>query len=59
MGFKTLITAALRRGLQRLVVRPSQRERYRTLAVDLGRLRIASIDCVGEALAAAEGEAFK
>jgi hypothetical protein len=34
-------------------------KKFRTRSVALGRLRISSIDNIGEALSNAEGEAFK
>jgi len=39
--------------------RRKTRESLRTRAVALGRVRIASIDNIGEALAIVEGESFK
>jgi hypothetical protein len=38
---------------------PKPRKAVRTRAVAIGRVRIASIDNIGEALAIAEGESFK
>jgi len=35
------------------------RERLQTRSVALGRLRIGSLDNIGEAIAVAEGEAYK
>lgn len=58
-GLKALVNEALREGLKHLSARPTRRERFRTQVVDLGRLRVGSIDNIGEALAIAEGEAFK
>ena len=57
--FKDVINDALRRGLRDMSVRPKRHEPFRTKAVVLGRVRLASIDNIGEALAVAEGEAFK
>jgi hypothetical protein len=56
---KDIVNDALRRGLDDLSRRPKQREPFQTQNVDLGRLRLPSIDNVSESLAAAEGEAFK
>jgi len=39
--------------------RTKRRERLQTRSVALGRLRIASLDNIGEALAVAEDEAYK
>jgi predicted flavoprotein YhiN len=58
-SLKELINEALRRGLSDMTSSPKRRERVRTRAVSLGGLRIASIDNIAEALAAAEGENFK
>jgi hypothetical protein len=55
---RDLVNEALRRGLKEMD-NPKARHEVRTRAVALGRLRIASIDNIGEALAIAEGEAFK
>ncbi len=57
IGLKQLINEALRRGLNDMGRRP--REPMRTQAVALGRLRISSIDNIGEVLAIGEGESFK
>jgi hypothetical protein len=39
--------------------RTKRRERLQTRSVALGRLRIGSLDNIGEAIAIAEGEAYK
>jgi hypothetical protein len=57
-GLKDLVNEALRRGLRELVVRPRPRAPFRTRSVDLGRVRIASIDNITEVLEIAEGEDF-
>jgi predicted flavoprotein YhiN len=57
-SLKDLVNEGLRRGLQEMAVRPKRREPFRTSSVSLGRVRIASVDNIGEALAIAEGEAF-
>jgi hypothetical protein len=57
-GLKDLVNEALRRGLRELETRPKPRASFRTRSVDLGRVRIASIDNIGEVLAIAEGEDF-
>ena len=57
-GLKDLVNEALRRGLRELEMRLKPRTPYRTRSVDLGRVRIASIDNIGEVLAIAEGEDF-
>jgi hypothetical protein len=54
ISLKRLINEALRRGLDDMARRHRPREAIRTRAVALGRVRIASIDNIGEALAIAE-----
>ena len=58
-GLKYLVNEALRRGLRELEMRPKPRTLYRTRSVDLGRVRIASIDNISDVLAIAEGEDFR
>ena len=58
-SLKDLVNEGLRRGLKDMVGRPKPRALVRTQVVSLGRLRIAGIDSVAEALAIAEGESFK
>jgi hypothetical protein len=41
-----------------MAIRPKQRPLFRTRSVDLGRIRVASIDNIAELLAIAEGEDF-
>jgi hypothetical protein len=57
-SFKDLVNEALRRGLRDMTTRPKPRKPFRTRSVDLGRVAIASIDNVADALAIAEGESF-
>ena len=57
-SLKDLVNEALRRGL-RDMANPTKRERLQTRSVALGRLRIAGLGNIGEALALAEGEAYK
>jgi hypothetical protein len=59
VSLKHLVNEALRRGLDDMGRRRKTREPLRTRAVALGRVRIASIDNIGEALAVVEGERFK
>jgi hypothetical protein len=42
-----------------MIGRTKRREPSQTQSVALGRLRIASLDNIAEALAVAEGEAYK
>ena len=58
-SLKQLINEALRRGLEEMRSRPKRREPMQTRSVALGRVRVASIDDIGEALAIADGETFK
>jgi Arc/MetJ family transcription regulator len=58
-SLKDIVNDALRRGLEDLSRGPKQQQSFKTNSVDLGRLRLPSIDNVSESLAAAEGEAFK
>lgn len=57
-SLKAIVNEALRRGLRQMTAPPTRREPFVTDAVDLGRCRLA-IDDVSEALAVAEGEAFR
>jgi hypothetical protein len=59
IGLKQLINEALRRGLKEIGRRSGPREPVRTQAVALGRLRVSSIDNIGEVLAIVDGENFK
>jgi hypothetical protein len=58
-SLKDLVNEALRRGLRDMNQRPKVRRPFRTRSVDLGRVKIGSLDNVGEVLAVIEGEAFK
>jgi Ribbon-helix-helix protein, copG family len=58
-SLKDLVNEALRRGLKDMNSRSQRRERLRTRSVALGQLRIADLDNIAEALAIAEGEAYK
>jgi len=58
-SLKQLVNEALRRGLEEMRSRPKRREPMQTRPVALGRVRVSSIDDIGEALAIAEGETFK
>ena len=59
ISLKRLVNEALRRGLDDMGRPRRPRQAVRTRAVALGRVQIAGIDNVGEALAIAEGESFK
>ena len=55
-SLKGLINDALRRGLADMGRPPRQRAAMATRTVALGRVRIANLDNIGEALAIGEGE---
>jgi hypothetical protein len=59
LSLKQLVNEALRRGLDDMGKRREPRERVRTRAVTLGRMRVVSIDNIAETLAIVEGENFK
>ena len=58
-NLKDIVNDALRKGLSDLTARPKRRKPSQTQVVDLGRMRLPSIDNISESLAVAEGEAFK
>jgi ribbon-helix-helix CopG family protein len=58
-SLKDLVNEALRLGLKDMTSRTKRREHVQTRSVALGRLRIASLGNIGEALAIAEREAYK
>ena len=59
VGLRDLINEALRRGLQDMKQKPKDRRQFRTQSVNLGRVKIGSLDNIAEVLAIAEGDAFK
>ena len=57
---RDLINEALRRGLEEhQVCGPKERRPFRTRSLDLGRLKVPSIDNLSELLSIVEGDAFK
>ena len=58
-SLKDLVNDALRRGLRDMIAPPKPRRPFRTQSVDLGRVKMASIDNIAEVLAIAEGESFR
>ena len=58
-NLKDVIDDALRKGLSEIKTRPKNRKPFKTHVVELGRMRLPSIDNISESLAVAEGEAFK
>ena len=57
-SLKDVVNEALRQGLRQLDA-PPPRSAYRTPSVSLGGCLLASIDDVSEAIALAEGEAYR
>ena len=58
-NLKDLVNEALRCGLREISAPAKSSQPFRTRSVDLGRVLIGSIDDIGDAIAAAEGEAFR
>jgi hypothetical protein len=58
-SLKDLVNDALRRGLKDMTTPPKRGEPFRTKSVNLGKMRVASIDNVADVLAIIEGETFK
>ena len=58
ISLKDVINEALRLGLRDMTNRQNPHGVFRTESVDLGRLKIASIDNIAETLAIAESEDF-
>jgi hypothetical protein len=56
---KDVVNEGLRRGLKEMTKDGPGRTSYRTEAVSLGRCLIGNLDNIAEALAVAEGEAFR
>ena len=56
---RDLINEALRRGLHDMRERPKERREFRTRSVDLGRVKIGSLDNIAEVLSIAEGDGYK
>jgi hypothetical protein len=56
---RQFINQVLRRGFKDMNGKPKPRKRFQTQAVDMGRCLIGDIDNVTDAIAIAEGEAFK
>lgn len=59
-SFKALVNDLLRKGLERLDAKPAARRApHRTRGATLGACRIGNLDDVSEAIAVAEGEAYR
>jgi hypothetical protein len=58
ISLKDVINEALRLGLRDMTARQKPHSLFRTKSVDLGRLRVTSIDNIAETLAIAEREDF-
>lgn len=59
LSLKALINELLRAGLREASPSPRKRKPVRTRPADLGPCLIGQLDSVSDALAAAEGEAFR
>jgi hypothetical protein len=59
VSLKDLVNEALRLGLREMSARPKKREPFRTQPIEGVRPLLDNVDNVAEALAYAEGEAFK
>jgi hypothetical protein len=58
-SLKQVVNEAMRRGLLAMSAPVARRRRFETQSVDLGECLIGNVDDVAEALAVAEGEAFR
>jgi hypothetical protein len=58
-NLKDIVNEALREGLKHMTAPRRKPARFRTTTVDLGRCLLSNVDNVAEALAVAEGEAFR
>ena len=58
-SLKAVVNEALRQGLLRMDSPATPRRRFETRSVNLGSCLIGNVDDVAEALAVAEGEAFR
>jgi hypothetical protein len=56
---RSLVNDALRVGLTSMAAPRKRRQPFRTRAVRLGQCRTGSLDDIAEALAVADGEAFR
>jgi Ribbon-helix-helix protein, copG family len=58
-SLRDIVNDALRRGLREMGARPKKREPFRTRSIDGVQPLLDNFDNIAEALAYAEGEAFK
>ncbi len=58
-NLKDIVNEALREGLRHLTAPRQNPARFRTKTADLGRCLLANVDNVAEALALAEGDAYR
>lgn len=58
-SLRDIVNDALRRGLREMGARPKKREPFRTRPIDGVKPLLDNFDNIAEALAYAEGEAFK
>jgi hypothetical protein len=59
VSLKQLVNDVLRRGLRDMGTRPKKREPFRTRPIEGVKALVDNVDDVAEALAYAEGDAFK
>lgn len=59
LSLRDIVNDALRRGLREMGARPKKREPFRTQPIDGVKPLLDNFDNIAEALAYAEGEAFK
>jgi hypothetical protein len=57
--FREIVNDALREGLRQLQRPPKRRAKYKIQPVALGPSKVGNLDNVAEALAVAEGEAYR
>ena len=59
VSLKRVVNETLRHGLREMADKKTPGKAFRTRVFDMGAARIPSLDNVAEALAVAEGEAFR
>lgn len=58
-NLRDIVNEALREGLKHMTAPRQKPTRFRTRTADLGRCLLANVDNVADALAIAEGDAFR
>jgi len=56
---RDLINEALRQGLRDMSKKPAEKRQFPTRSVNMGRIKLASLDNIAEVLSVAEGDTFK